>query len=86
MTRNKQTIEVVTVSQERRGRWSAEEKAALVRQTHEPGMNVSLVARKHGVGARVIPPFLDHAKSRGQAAKASFCFGVMPPSAMLGRS
>jgi putative transposase len=51
MTRNKQTIEVVTMSQERRRRWSADEKAALVRETYEPGMNVSLVARKHGVGA-----------------------------------
>ena len=51
MTRNKQTIEVVTVNQERRRRWSAEEKAALVRETYEPGMNVSMVARKHGVGA-----------------------------------
>jgi len=51
MTRNKQTIEVVTVSQERRRRWSAEEKAALVRETYEPGMSVSLVARNHGVGA-----------------------------------
>ncbi len=30
MTRNKQTIEVVTVTQERRRRWSADEKAALV--------------------------------------------------------
>ena len=37
-------------------------------------------------GSAVIPPLLDRAKSRGQAAKASFCFGVMPPSAMLGRS
>ena len=51
MTTNKQTIEVVTVNQERRRRWSAEEKAALVRETYESGMNVSLVARKHGVGA-----------------------------------
>jgi hypothetical protein len=34
----------------------------------------------------VIPPFLERAKSRGYAAKASFCFGVLPPSAMLGRS
>jgi transposase len=25
------------------------EKAALVRETYEPGMNVSLVARKHGI-------------------------------------
>ena len=39
------------MNQERRRRWSAEEKAALVRETYEPGMNVSLVARKHGVGA-----------------------------------
>lgn len=54
MTRNKQTIEVVTVSEERRKRWSAEEKAALVRETYEPGMSVSsvsLAARKHGIGA-----------------------------------
>jgi transposase len=48
-TKNKQTIEVVTVSEERRRRWSTAEKAALVRETYEPGMNVSLVARKHGI-------------------------------------
>lgn len=52
MTRtNKETIEVVTVSEQRRRRWSAAEKAALVRQTYEPGMSVSLVARQHGVAA-----------------------------------
>ena len=34
MTRNQKTIEVVMVSQERRRRWSAEEKAALVRETY----------------------------------------------------
>ena len=51
MTRSKQTIEVVTVNTERRQRWSAGEKAALVRETYEPGMSVSLVARKHGVDA-----------------------------------
>lgn len=51
MTRNKQTIEVVGVYQERRRRWSAEKNAALVRETYEPGMNVSLAARKHGVAA-----------------------------------
>lgn len=52
MTRNKQTIEVVTVSEEHRRRWSTAEKAALVRETCEPGMSVSLVARKHGVGGQ----------------------------------
>jgi transposase len=51
MTSNKQTIEVVTVSEERRRRWSVQEKAALVKETYEPGMSVSLVARKHGISA-----------------------------------
>jgi transposase len=51
MTRNNQTIEVVTVSEERRRRWSVQEKAALVQETYEPGMSVSLVARKHGISA-----------------------------------
>jgi transposase len=49
--KNKQVVEVVTVSEERRRRWNASEKAALVRETYEPGMSVSLVARKHGISA-----------------------------------
>jgi transposase len=51
MTGNNQKIEVVTVTDQRRRRWSAQEKAALVRLTYEPGMSVSLVARQHGVAA-----------------------------------
>jgi transposase len=51
MTRNNETIEIVTVSEERRRRWSVQEKAALVKETYEPGMSVSLVARKHGISA-----------------------------------
>jgi len=31
---------------ERRRRWSTAEKLAMVRETYEPGMTVSLVARK----------------------------------------
>jgi transposase len=50
-TNNKQTIEVISITEQRRRRWSVTEKAALVRQTYEPGMSVSLVARQHGVGA-----------------------------------
>lgn len=53
-TKSKQSIEVVTVSEERRRRWSTAEKAALVRETYEPGMNVSLVARRHGVSASLL--------------------------------
>lgn len=51
---NKQTIEVISVSEERRRRWSPQEKAALVRQTYEPGMSVSLVARQNGVAANLL--------------------------------
>ena len=34
---------------ERRRRWSTAEKLAMVRETYEPGMTVSLVARRCGV-------------------------------------
>jgi len=40
MTRNKQTIEVVKLSKERRRRWSADEKATLVREMYEAGMSM----------------------------------------------
>lgn len=36
---------------ERRRRWSVTEKVAMVEQTYEPGMTVSLVARRNGVAA-----------------------------------
>lgn len=34
---------------ERRRRWTPAEKLALVAETYEPGMSVSLVARRHGI-------------------------------------
>jgi hypothetical protein len=34
----------------------------------------------------VLLPFLFNVKSRGYAAILSFCFGVMPPMPILGRS
>jgi hypothetical protein len=40
MTRSEQTIEVVSVSEER-ARWSADEKAVLARETYEPGMSTT---------------------------------------------
>ncbi len=48
MPRRTDSIEVITTDQRRR-RWSPQEKAALVRRTYEPGMSVSLVARTEGV-------------------------------------
>ena len=48
MPRQRETVEVIT-SDQRRRRWSAAQKQALVRRTYEPGMSVSLVARQHGI-------------------------------------
>lgn len=45
MTRNNEKIEVGTVTEQRRRRWSSQEKAELVRLTYEPGMSMSLVDR-----------------------------------------
>jgi transposase len=48
ITGNIDRVEVIT-SVQRRRRWSAEEKAAIVQETYAPGMSVSLVARRHGI-------------------------------------
>ena len=48
MTGKSERVEVIT-SVQRRRRWSAEEKAAIVQETYAPGMSVSLVARRHGI-------------------------------------
>jgi transposase len=48
MTGKIERVEVIT-SVQRRRRWSAEEKAAIVQETWAPGMSVSLVARRHGI-------------------------------------
>ena len=48
MTGNIDRVEVIT-SVQRRRRWSAEEKAAIVQETYASGMSVSLVARRHGI-------------------------------------
>lgn len=41
-------VEVIT-SVQRRRRWSLSEKQAMVEESNQPGMNVSVVARKYGV-------------------------------------
>src|SRR6478609_7402726 len=53
MSRRTEAVEVITTDQRRR-RWSAQEKASLVRRTYEPGMSVSLVARQEGVSASLL--------------------------------
>ena len=42
------TVEVLSGSQRRR-RWTAEQKKAMVLETEQPGMSVSVVARKYEV-------------------------------------
>ena len=51
--RQRETVEVIT-SDQRRRRWSAAQKQALVRRTYEPAMSVSLVARQEGVSASLL--------------------------------
>ena len=41
-------VEIIT-SVQRRRRWTAAEKVRIVEEAFEPGMTVSLVARRHGV-------------------------------------
>jgi len=53
MTGTKDRVEVIT-SVERRRRWTAEEKVAIVQETYAPGMSVSLVARRHGVAPNMV--------------------------------
>ena len=48
------TSEVEVFAVQRRRRYSAEEKQRLVEQTFQPGMNVSLVARQHGVSPSLL--------------------------------
>ena len=48
MTNPTNHVEIVT-SVQRRRRWTASEKVRMVEETLEPGMTVSLVARRHGV-------------------------------------
>jgi transposase-like protein len=48
MTNPLNRVEIIT-SVQRRRRWAAAEKVRMVEETFEPGMTVSLVARRHGV-------------------------------------
>jgi transposase len=38
-------------SEQRRRRWTAHQKMAMIEETYEPGESVSTVARKHGISA-----------------------------------
>ena len=48
MTNTNPPIDILS-GPERRRRWTAAEKVAIVNETYEPGVTVSLVARRHGL-------------------------------------
>jgi transposase-like protein len=48
MTNSTDRVEIIT-SVQRRRRWTAPEKVRMLEETFEPGMMLSLVARRHGV-------------------------------------
>jgi hypothetical protein len=56
-------VEIIT-SVQRRRRWTAAEKVRIVEETFEPGMMVSLVARRHGVCPE--PACANQAKIQGK--------------------
>lgn len=78
MTRRTEPVEIVMTDQRRR-RWSVQEKAALVRRTYEPGMSVSLVARQEGVAASLL---FQWRKLEREGALVAVCAGesVVPAS------
>ncbi len=49
LTNTRQEVMEVLTGPERRRRWTAEQKLAMVRESFEPGKSVSMVARQHGV-------------------------------------
>src|ERR1044072_5556332 len=78
MSNSSDRVEIIT-SVQRRRRWTAAEKVRMVEETFEPGMTVSLVARRHGVaphqpftwGGRVVEGARTAAGSGEQVVPAS---------------
>jgi transposase len=73
MTGKIEHVEVIT-SVQRRRRWAAEEKAAIVQETYAPGMSVSLVARRLGISR------LAASSSRAAAALGQENLGERDPA------
>src|ERR1700730_7948441 len=71
-------VEIIT-SVQRRRRWAAAEKVRMVEETFEPGMTVSLVARRHGVAPKQL---FTWARLGGQGARTAARSGeqVVPAS------
>jgi transposase-like protein len=77
MTNPADRVEIIT-SVQRRRRWTASEKVRIVEETLEPGMTVSLVARRHGVAPNLL----------GRRSQRRFCLKnepfLSPPTPLSG--
>jgi len=78
ITRNNQTVEVVT-SVQRRRRWTPHEKRAIVEETYQPGVSVSYIARKHGIPPNQVFYWRRHMES-GALAGLDFEEELFPKS------
>jgi transposase len=89
-----QRIEVIT-RVERRRRWSAEEKQAIVAESLEPNVSIAGIARKHGIGTGQLygwrHQFLVHRPdkttsfARVELGREPCCLGgpIAPPSGLI---
>lgn len=66
-----QRIEVITRG-ERRRRWSAEEKQAIVAESLEPNVSIAGIARKHGIGTGQLYAWRHQLLARRPGAPAQF--------------
>jgi len=64
-------IELIT-GVARRRRWTAAEKAALVAESLEPGVNISALARRHGVNRGLLQTWRRNAMRQGADHGGSF--------------
>lgn len=64
-------VEVIT-GDERRRRWSAQERARITSESFEPGVNISAVARRNGVSAGLLHYWRRRVRDFGQAEELRF--------------
>ena len=65
---NEPEVEVLSGGAARRRRWTAAEKVAMVPETLERGVSVSLVARRHGVNPNRRRPGARHDARSGRVS------------------
>ena len=64
-------VEIITGT-ERRRRWLAEDKARITAESFAPGVNVSAVARRHGVSIGLLHYWRRQARDSGRLEELQF--------------